>query len=186
MDMFEGLEATNLAMEDSIDSLKKALTGIRTSRADPGLLDNIKIEVYGSSMPLNQVATIVAEGASSLKVTPWDKSNLSDIEKAISLSDIGIMPNSDGFAIRLNLPPMTQERRQEYVKLAKASGEKTKVSVRNARRDYLAQVKAAVKNKLLTEDDEHRAQSEIQKITDKYIESIDKIVSDKEKELLNF
>lgn len=174
----------SIAMDSSIDALNKSLSGIRTGRADPGLLDSVKVEAYGASMPLNQTATITAEGATCLKITPWDKSQLSDIEKAIQLSDIGIQPNSDGYCVRLNLPPMTEERRLEYVKLAKTAGEKAKVSVRSARRDFNDEIKALVKDKLLTEDDEHRSIAEIQKLTDSYIEKIDSLVAKKEKELL--
>jgi ribosome recycling factor len=135
-------------------------------------------------MPINQMANVVAEGATTLKITPWDKSQLSDIEKAIQLSDLGIQPSSDGFCLRINLPPMTEERRLDYVKLAKSGGEKAKISVRNARRDFLTAVKQAVKNNLLTEDDDHLAQAEVQKLTDNYIKKIDKLVEDKEVELL--
>lgn len=178
------LAEASLAMEEGIEALHKSLSGIRTGRADPGLVDSIRVEAYGASMPINQMATVVAEGAVTLKITPWDKSQLSDIEKAILLSDIGIQPSSDGHAIRLNLPPMTEQRRQEYVKLAKSCGEKSKISIRSARRDSMDQVKSAVKEKLLTEDDEHRINAEIQKLTDSFVEQIDKVVAAKEQELL--
>ena len=184
MDLNDGIAEASLAMDDSIESLQKNLSGIRTGRADPGLLDTVKVEAYGATMPINQMATVVAEGATTIKVTPWDRSQLSDIEKAILLSDVGITPSSDGHCLRLNLPPMTQDRRLEYVKLAKACGEKAKISVRSARRDFLDQVKQAVKDKELTEDDEHRSAADIQKVTDSYIEKIDKLVADKEQELL--
>ena len=184
MDMNEAIAEISLDMEESIESLNKNLSGIRTGRADPGLLDSVKVEAYGSQMPINQMATVVAEGPATIKISPWDKTQLSDIEKAIQLSDIGIQPSSDGYVIRLNLPPMTEERRLEFVKLAKSSGENTKISIRNARRKFLDLVKQAVKDKDLTEDDDHRAQSDIQKITDGYIERIDAIVAKKEQELL--
>lgn len=184
MSINECMDIASLAMDSSIESLEKALSGIRTGRADPGLLDSIKVDAYGAMMPLNQVSTVTAEGASCLKITPWDKSQLSIIEKAIRVSDIGLQPNSDGYCIRINLPPMTEERRLEYVKLAKSSGEKAKVSVRTARREFISEIKNLVKDKLLTEDDDHRAQAEIQKLTDKYIDKVDALISVKEKELL--
>lgn len=182
--MQEILGDASLSMEEGLAALQKSLAGIRTGRADPRLVEGVKVEAYGASMPINQVATVVAEGATTIKITPWDKSQLSFVEKAILLSDIGVQPSSDGHAIRLNLPPMTEERRQEYVKLARSCGEKAKISIRSARRDSIDQVKLSVKEKLLTEDDEHRINSEIQKLTDNFVEQVDKIVAAKEQELL--
>lgn len=171
-------------MEKSIAALKSELATIRTGRANAALLDHVRVNYYGSEVPVNQVGNISVPEPRILMITPWEKTVLKDIEKAIQTADLGLNPSSDGEVIRVILPELTEERRKELVKQVKAVGEKAKVSVRNIRRDANEEVKARVKNEGLSEDESKRLQDRIQKVTDKFIAEIDQITDHKEKEIL--
>lgn len=180
----EILENLKKKMASSLSVLQKELAGIRTGRASAGLLDSISIDYYGTSTPLTQVATIATPESRCITIQPWDESQMPVIEKAIQSSDIGITPSNDGKIIRLELPPMTEERRKELAKLAKKLGEDTKIAVRNIRRDGMDTVKKKLKAKEISEDEEKGLEIEIQKITDGYIKDVDTSVAGKEKEIL--
>jgi len=171
-------------MGKSTDALTVELTKIRTGRANPRLLDHIRVDYYGSEVPLNNVANIAIEDARTLTVTAFEKDMTPVIEKAIMKSDLGITPNSAGTVIRIPLPALTEERRRELVKVVKSEAEGARVAIRNIRRDANGDFKDMVKEKMISEDDEHRGSDQIQKLTDEYIAKIEVIVSDKEKELL--
>ncbi len=171
-------------MEKSVEALRHELVKVRTGRANTSLLDHIHVEYYGSSMPLSQVASVSVGDARTLVVQPWEKTMVQPIEKAIMSSDLGLNPATAGTVIRVPLPPLTEERRRELGKVVRHEGENAKVAVRNIRRDANAELKAALKDKAISEDDDRRGQDEIQKLTDKYIEEIDKLVAAKEAELL--
>lgn len=171
-------------MEKAISSLKKELSSIRAGRANPSLLDKIVVEYYGANTPLNQLANITTPDPRTLIIQPWDKSVASEIEKAILKSELGLTPNNDGVVIRINIPSLTEERRKELVKLVKKTGEDSKVAIRNIRRDGNDELKKIEKSGEISEDDSRRTQEEIQKLTDKYIDEIDKIVSHKEDEIM--
>jgi len=171
-------------MGKSIDSLKHSLTRLRTGRASTALVDGIKVPYYGSDMPLNQVATVALGDSRSIIITPFEKTLVAPIEKAIMASDIGITPNTAGTTIRLNMPPLTEERRRELAKHVAHEGEEAKIAVRNVRRDAMQQVKDLLKEKLITEDDERRAEDEIQKLTDRFVKDVDGVVKNKEDELM--
>ncbi|MDG6896962.1 ribosome recycling factor [Actinobacillus delphinicola] len=173
-------------MEKSIETFKNHIAKIRTGRAQPSLLDGIQVEYYGSATPLRQLANVVAEDARTLAVTVFDRSMISAVEKAILTSDLGLNPASAGTTIRVPLPPLTEERRRDLIKLVKAEAEQGKVALRNIRRDANDQVKSLVKDKEISEDQERRAQDEIQKITDMYVKKVDEVLAVKEKELLDF
>ncbi len=157
---------------------------MRTGRANTGLLDGIRVEYYGSEVPLNQVANVTVEDARTLAVTPWDKSAVQAVEKAIMKSDLGLTPNTAGQVIRLPLPPMTEERRKELTKVARHEAENARVAVRAVRRDLMNELKEMLKEKLISEDDDRRVHDEIQKLTDQHIQEIDGVLAEKEKELL--
>jgi ribosome recycling factor len=171
-------------MGKSIDSLKHSLTRLRTGRASTALVDGIKVPYYGSDMPLNQVATVALGDSRSIIITPFEKTLVAPIEKAIMASDIGITPNTAGTTIRLNMPPLTEERRRELAKHVAHEGEEAKIAIRNVRRDAMQQVKDLLKEKLITEDDERRAEDEIQKLTDRFVKDVDGVVKNKEEELM--
>jgi ribosome recycling factor len=171
-------------MGKSIDSLKHSLTRLRTGRASTALVDGIKVPYYGSDMPLNQVATVALGDSRSIIITPFEKTLVAPIEKAIMASDIGITPNTAGTTIRLNMPPLTEERRRELAKHVAHEGEEAKIAIRNVRRDAMQQVKDLLKEKLITEDDERRAEDEIQKLTDRFVKDVDAVVKNKEEELM--
>lgn len=171
-------------MEKSIEFLKTELSKIRTGRAHASLLDHISVEYYGSMVPLSQVANISVEDSRTLSVTPWEGNMVSVVEKAIMTSDLGLNPNTAGNVIRVPMPPLTEERRKELVKVVKKEGEEAKVAVRNIRRDSNTQLKNGLKDKTITEDEERKAQDDIQKITDKFISKVDSLLANKEKELL--
>lgn len=175
---------TKTRMAKAIESFKNELSKLRTGRAHPSLLEHIKVDYYGNSTLLNQVASITISDPQTLSITPWDKSMIQPIEKAIINSDLGLNPVSAGTVIRVSLPPLTEERRKELVKVVKAEAENARVSVRNIRRDANNDIKELLKAKEIGEDEEHRAEDAIQKLTDSYIVEIDKILADKEKELL--
>ena len=168
-------------MQGAQDALQRELTSIRTGRANPHILDRIEVEYYGAMTPLNQVASISVPEARVLLITPFDKTALEEIIRAINMSDLGLNPSSDGNIVRLMIPQMTEEGRKDLAKQVKAEAEKAKVSVRNVRRDAMDSVK---KDKEMPEDDVRKAENEIQKLTDNNIKAIDDIASEKEKELL--
>jgi ribosome recycling factor len=171
-------------MHGAIDSLKGDLGGLRTGRANTSLLDPIVVEVYGSNMPLNQIATVSAPEPRMLSVQVWDKSNVTPVEKAIRNAGLGINPITDGQNIRLPIPDMTEERRKELVKLAHSYAEKAKIAVRNVRRDGNDALKTDENKKEIGEDDRKRGETEVQKLTDAAIADIDAVLASKEKEIL--
>ena len=170
--------------EKSLEALKKEFTTLRTGKVNIHILDHILIDYYGSQTPLNQVATILANDASTLSITPWEKTMLKTIESAIAAANIGVNPNNDGESVKLFFPPMTREQREENVKQAKAMGEKAKISIRNIRKDANDSIKKLEKDKALSEDEAKKAYDEVQKLTDNYITKIDESVKNKEGELL--
>lgn len=180
----ELLQENQEKMDKTIAVLKKDLASLRTGRATPALLDKIMVEYYGAMTPINQMANVSAPEPRLLVIQPWDKSVMSDIERAIMKSDLGLTPNNDGTVIRLGIPQLTQERRNELVKVAKKKGEESKVVIRNLRRDANEDLKAFEKDGDISEDDSRRGQDEIQKITDKYIKEIDNIITTKEAEIM--
>jgi len=171
-------------MGKSIDALKHDLTRLRTGRASIALVDHIKVPYYGSDMPLNQVASVSLADARSILITPFEKSMVAPIEKAIMGSDIGVTPNTAGTAIRLNMPPLTEERRKELAKHVSHEGENAKIAIRNIRRDAMQKAKDLLKDKQISEDDERRADDEIQKLTDRFVKEVDAVVKAKEDELM--
>ena len=171
-------------MQKSVESLRHDLTKLRTGRASTALVDNLKVNYYGSDVPLSQVASVAISDARTLTITPWEKNMVGVVEKAIFASDLGLTPNTAGQIIRINLPPLTEERRKELSKHVSHEGENAKVAVRNIRRDAMHQVKELLKDKQITEDEERKAEDDIQKLTDKYVKDIDGVVKDKETELM--
>ena len=171
-------------MGKSIESLRHALVKVRTGRANAGLVDSIKVSYYGSDMPLAQVASVAVTDARSITITPWEKQMVGPVEKAILASDLGLTPNTAGTVIRLNIPPLTEERRKDLTKVVHHEGEDAKVAIRNIRRDANHQVKELLKDKQITEDDASRSEQEIQKITDAAIKDVDEVVKAKEQELM--
>lgn len=180
----EIIQESEERMKKSIAALKVELAKLRTGRAHPSLLEHIKVKYYGSEAPLSQVASINVESARMLVVTPWEKNLVSDIEKAIMTSDLGLNPSTAGMVIRVPLPQLTEERRKSLGKIVRDEVEKARVAIRNIRRDANNQLKDLVKDKTLSEDDERRLQTQMQKLTDDYIAEADKMSSDKEKELM--
>ena len=176
-------ENARAKMEKSVSLLAQELAKLRTGRASPALLDGIKVEYYGSVLPLNQVASISIPEPRLIIIQPWDKTALGAIEKTLYKSPIGITPNNDGNVIRLSIPPLTTERREELVKLIQKLGEDTKVAIRNIRREANNEVKKEEKNKKISEDESYKSLEMIQKITDEYIEKVDEILKKKEKEI---
>jgi len=171
-------------MAKTLDSLKQELTKLRTGRAHTSLLDHITVKYYGSEVPLNQVASITAGDARTLIVTPWEKNMGATIEKAILASDLGLNPANAGGVLRIPLPPLTEERRRELVKVVRHEAESARVAIRNIRRDANADFKDLLKKKDITEDEERRAQDTIQKLTDKYVNEVEKMLAAKEAELM--
>ncbi len=171
-------------MAKSIESLKHELGKIRTGRAHPSLLDHIKVEYYGSEVPLAQVANIAVEDARTLSITPWEKQMVPVIEKAIMTSDLGLNPNTAGTVIRIPLPPLTEERRRDMVRIVRQEVENARVAVRNIRRDANSDFKELLKEKEISEDEERRAQEDIQRLTDKFIAEADRMLAVKEAELM--
>jgi ribosome recycling factor len=171
-------------MKRAIEALGNNFNKIRTGRAHPSLLDGVFVNYYGTETPLSQVANINIEDARTLTVSPWERNLVPDIEKAIMKADLGINPSTSNGLIRLPLPMLTEETRKNFIKQARAEAENGRVAVRNVRRDVLGDVKALLKDKAISEDDDRRAQDEIQKITDKYIAEVDKALADKEKDLM--
>lgn len=171
-------------MQKSIEALKADLGKIRTGRAHTGLLDHVMVDYYGTPTPINQVAKITLIDARTLGVTPWERKMISAIEKAIRESDLGLNPSAQGETIRVPMPPLTEERRRELIKVVKHEGETARVAVRNVRRDANAALKELLKDKKISEDEERRAEEEIQKLTDRFVAEIDKLLQAKETELL--
>tara|TARA_B100000989_G_C19479054_1_gene444299 strand:- start:62 stop:622 length:561 start_codon:yes stop_codon:yes gene_type:complete len=171
-------------MEKSIQSLKRDIGTLRTGRANTSMLDTIKVDVYGQLMPIDQLATISAPEARLISIQVWDKANTTLIDSAIQKSELGINPQIDGQIIRLRIPDLTEERRKDLIKILKNMGEKAKVAIRNIRREANEDLKKKLKDKLITEDDNKNFEKNIQKITDTNIENIEKILMDKEKEII--
>lgn len=177
-------KSTEQKMQKSIEALKVDLAKIRTGRASAGLLDHINVDYYGSMMPINQVANVTLIDARTIAVQPWEKKMVGVVEKAIRESDLGLNPATQGDVIRVPMPALTEERRRDLIKVVKQEGENAKVAVRNLRRDGNQQLKDELKAKTISEDDERRAQDEVQKLTDRHIAEIDKLLQQKEAELL--
>lgn len=184
MDTAEIKKNAEQKMLQSIESFKHVLTRVRTGRANPALLDTVHVDYYGSMVPLSQVANLTLLDARTIGVAPWEKGMGAKIEKAIRESDLGLNPASQGDLIRVPIPPMTEERRRELNKLVKGEGENAKIAIRNLRRDANEHVKKLVKDKLASEDDERRSQDEIQKLTDRMIGEVDKLVAAKEQDIM--
>jgi len=177
-------EDARVRMGKSIESLKQDFSKIRTGRAHPSLLNHIKVEYYGSEVPLSQVANVTIEDSRTLAVTPWEKPMVKVIEKAIMTSDLGLNPNSAGTVIRIPMPPLTEERRKNLVRIVRQETEGARVAIRNIRRDANSDFKDLLKEKEISEDDERRAQDEIQKLTDHFVEEAEKQLATKEAELM--
>jgi ribosome recycling factor len=171
-------------MHKSLEALKTDLGKVRTGRAHTGILDHITVDYYGTQMPLNQVANLTLLDARTIGISPWEKKMGAVIEKAIRESDLGLNPSAQGDVIRVPMPALTEERRRELIKVVKGEGENAKVAVRNLRRDANHHLKELLKDKAVSEDDERRAQDEIQKLTDKFIAEIDKLLAAKESDLM--
>ena len=176
----------SIRMGKSVSSLRQELQKLRTGRANTGLLEHLTVEYYGSEVPLTQVANVGVEDSRTLTVTPWEKQMVAVVEKAIMTSDLGLTPATAGSVIRVPLPPLTEERRKDMIRLVKHEAENARVAVRNIRRDAIHQVKELLKEKMVTEDEDHRAHDDIQKLTDKYVAEIEKVMDAKETELLEF
>ena len=172
-------------MQKTLDKLAENFAEVRAGRANPAILNKISVEYYGVPTPISQVAGISVPEARMIVIQPWDMSVLKDIEKAILASDIGLNPNNDGKVIRLNFPELTEERRKELVKEIKKTAEESKVSVRNIRRDGMEKIKADLKNGEITEDEKTKSEDNVQKLTDKYVAEIDKMLENKEKEIMS-
>jgi ribosome recycling factor len=177
-------KTTEAKMDQSIAAFQHNLTKIRTGRANPGLLDTVHVDYYGSSVPISQVANVSLLDSRTISVQPWEKGMGAKIEKAIRESDLGLNPASMGDLIRVPMPPMSEERRKEMTKLVRHEGEAAKIAVRNLRRDANEAVKKLVKDKLASEDEQKRAETDIQKVTDKHVIAIDQMVASKEQEIL--
>jgi ribosome recycling factor len=173
-------------MGKSVEALKTELTKLRTGRAHTSLLDHITLDYYGSEMPLSQVASVTVTDSRTLTVTPWEQNMVGPIEKAIMTSDLGLNPSTAGKIIRIPLPALTEERRKDMIRVVRHEGENARVAVRNIRRDANNDFKTMLKEKEITEDEERSAEDDIQKLTDKYIKDIDKVLEEKEKDLMDF
>ncbi|MBB3032566.1 ribosome recycling factor [Alteriqipengyuania lutimaris] len=171
-------------MQGAVDSLKGDLAGLRTGRANTSLLDPVQVEVYGSMMPLNQVATVSAPEPRMLSVQVWDKGNVNAVEKGIAHANLGLNPMQDGQTLRIPMPDLTEERRKDLAKLADKYGENAKIAIRNVRRDGMEALKEDEKKKEISEDDRKRSEDDVQKLTDKYVEEVDKAVEAKKKEIM--
>jgi ribosome recycling factor len=177
-------KTTETKMQKSLEALKHDLAKVRTGRAHTGILDHVQVEYYGAFLPINQVANITLIDARTIGVQPWEKPMIAKVEKAIRDSDLGLNPATQGDLIRVPMPMLTEERRKELIKVVKHEGENAKVAVRNLRRDAIAHLKEALKKHELSEDDERRAQDDIQKLTDKHVAEVDKMLVEKEKDLM--
>ncbi len=184
MQVSEILKSTRESMQKSLDFTKTQLDKVRTGRATPSLVDSVKADYYGAPTPLSQMATVSVPDARSIVIQPFDRNTLTEIEKAIQQADLGFNPQNDGSIIRIPVPPLTEERRKEYVKLCKKYAEEGKIAVRSARRDSLDVARKSEKKKEFSEDDLKRAEDEVQKLTDEFVKDIDKALEVKEKELM--
>nr|WP_247605267.1 ribosome recycling factor [Providencia rettgeri] len=173
-------------MEKSLEAFKNQISKVRTGRASPSLLDGISVEYYGSATPLRQLANVTVEDSRTLAISVFDRSMSPAIEKAIMASDLGLNPSSAGTVIRVPLPPLTEERRKDLIKVVRGEAEQGRIAVRNVRRDANDKVKALLKDKEISEDDERRSQDDIQKLTDSYIKKVDEALAQKEAELMEF
>lgn len=172
-------------MQKCVTALDGELTKLRTGRAHTSLLDHIKVDYYGNPTPLSQVASVAVENSRTLTITPWEKAMIAPIEKAILTSGLGLNPSSAGMLIRVPLPSLTEDRRRDLTRVVREEGEKARVAVRNIRRESNQTVKDSLKAKEISEDDERRAETEIQKVTDKFIAAIDELIAKKEKDLMS-
>ena len=175
----------SVRMGKSVEALQKAFTKIRTGRAHPSLLDQISVQYYGAATPLSQVANVSVEDSRTLKVSPWEKDMTQAIEKAIMNSDLGLNPTTQGMSIRIPLPPLTEERRRDLVKVVKNEAEHGRVAIRNIRRDANSEIKEALKEKMVSEDEAHAGEEKIQQLTDKFIKEVEKHLEVKEADLLS-
>ncbi|MDY0274373.1 MAG: ribosome recycling factor [Desulfomicrobium sp.] len=182
--MDEHVQDCHQRMQKSIDSLEKDFNKLRTGRASTALVDNIRVDYYGTPTPLNQVASVSIPDSRTISISPWDRNAFNSIEKAIMKSDLGLTPINDGRAIRINIPPLTEERRKDLVKTAKKYTEDAKVAIRNVRRDINDTLKKMQLAKEMSEDEQHKAQDEIQKITDNFVKKVDSVLAEKEKEIM--
>ncbi len=171
-------------METTLNVLKREVAGIRTGRASAAILDTIKVDYYGTLTPIKQVATIATPESRLITIQPWDTKMIPVLEKALQASDIGINPANDGKVIRLTLPPLSEERRKEIVKMVKKMGEDNKIAIRNIRREGMEHSKKSLKSKEMSEDEEHKLESRIQKITDDFVAKIEAVIAAKEKEIM--
>jgi ribosome recycling factor len=171
-------------MGKCVTQFQADLKKMRTGRAHPSLIEHLKVDYYGSDVPLQQVASIAVEDGRTLVVSPWEKSMVQPIEKAIHKSDLGLNPMTAGTIIRIPMPPLTEERRREFTKVIRQDAEGARVAVRNVRRDVMSDIKEALKEKLISQDDERRAETDIQKLTDKHVADIDQLLAAKEKEIM--
>ena len=174
----------DVRMGKSIEALKGELAKIRTGRAHPSVLDHITVDYYGSRVPLSQVASIAVEDSRTLSLTPWEKPMVQVVEKAILTSDLGLNPATSGMVIRIPMPPLTEDRRKDMIRIVRHEGEATKVAIRNIRRDANSDIKALLKDKEISEDESHGAEEQIQKITDQHVATVDAVLQVKEKDLL--
>lgn len=180
----EIIKDAEVRMGKSIESLQTELTKIRTGRAHPSLLDQIQVDYYGAATPINQVANVTIEDSRTLVVTPWEKDMVAKVEKAIMGSDLGLNPATAGTVIRIPMPPLTEERRRDLVKVVRHEAEQGRVAIRNIRRDANSDFKDLLKEKEISEDEERKAEENIQKLTDNFVAKIDKVLADKEAELM--
>ncbi|HEY9036838.1 MAG TPA: ribosome recycling factor [Pseudomonadales bacterium] len=173
-------------MKKSLEALSSTLSKVRTGRAHPAILEGIRVDYYGTESPLSQLANINVEDARTLTVVPWDRQSVQAIEKAIMKSDLGLNPSTAGTVIRIPMPALTEETRKGYIRQVRNDAEGARVSVRNVRRDAIAQLKDLVKEKIISEDEDHRAQDDIQKLTDRFVAEVDKVLTAKEADLMAF
>ena len=171
-------------MQKCVDALKQSLTKLRTGRANTALLEHVRVDYYGNETPLTQVASVVVEDARTILITPWEKNMVQAIEKAIMAANLGLNPNTAGTSIRINLPPLTEERRRDLIKVVKSETEGVRVAIRNVRRDANQDIKELAKEKLVTSDEEKEGEGAIQKLTDQFVAKADEVMAAKEKELL--
>jgi len=175
---------TAIRMQKAVDTLKQGFTRLRTGRANVALLDHVRVDYYGSDVPLSQVSNVVVEDVRTISITPWEKPMVQAIEKAIMTSDLGLNPNTAGTTIRIIMPPLTEERRRDLIKVVKSEAEGARVAIRNVRRDANQEIKELLKEKMISTDDEKRAETEIQKLTDLFVAKVEEAVAVKEKEML--
>ena len=182
--MQDVLDSCKKRMDKAIQNLEKEFSKLRTGRASVTLLEDLKVDYYGTLTPLNQLASISTPDSRTLAIQPWDRNAFGEIEKAIQKSDLGLNPVNDGKIIRINIPPLTEERRKELVKVAKKYAEEAKIAIRNVRRDANETLKKKKNDKELTEDEMHRGQDKVQKITDSFVQKVDEVLKKKEKEIM--